>query len=122
MKKIILLSFIATFTLSNTFAKIWRVNNVAGVAADFTTAQFAHDNILVQAGDTIHLGQSAVCYGGLSISKKLTVISIGDFLTTNPNLQCSPLTGRLDDVFINNINADISLLHCNVKLLCCKSK
>ena len=84
MKKIILL---ATFSLSLFIAqaKIWRVNNVPGIAADFTTAQAAHDG--AAANDTIYLESSPTSYGDLTTTKKLTWIGLGYFLTKNPGLQ-----------------------------------
>ncbi len=113
MKKFFLFAF-ALILLNAASAKIWRVNNVAGIDADFTTAQLAHDNVLVQAGDTLHLEPSTVTYGNLTMTKRLTVISIGDFFGTNTDVQYSPLTGRLTSITIANVNANGSVLHCNI--------
>lgn len=96
MKKIILFSVAATLTCSISFAKVWRVNNVSGVVANFSTAQAANDNASVLPGDTIHLEPSIVSYGALSTSKRLTWISTGAFLAANPNQQSSLNAGRID--------------------------
>jgi hypothetical protein len=42
-------------------AKIWRVNNNAGVAADFTSVDAAVNHSSVVNGDTIHVEPTAVC-------------------------------------------------------------
>ena len=87
MKKIFLLTLAATLISSLSFAKIWRVNNNAGVIADFTTAQQANNSASVMNGDTIHLEPSPASYGDLNASKRLTWISIGAFLVNYPNEQ-----------------------------------
>ena len=96
MKQFFLLSVAATLTCSISFAKVWRVNNNGGVAANFTSAQAAHDATAVLAGDTIHLEPSIISYGGLSTQKRLTWISTGGFLSNYPNEQFSPNAGRID--------------------------
>jgi hypothetical protein len=58
-----------------THAKIWRVNNNPGIAADFTTLQAAHDG--ATAGDTLMLEMSNNSYGNCTFTKKLVVIGPG---------------------------------------------
>jgi hypothetical protein len=71
-------------------AKIWRVNNNAGVVADFTTFNGAATSTSVLAGDTIHLEPSATSYAtsSFNLTKRLVVIGVGYFLnpanTTTP--------------------------------------
>ena len=95
-------------------AKIWRVNNVAGVVADFTTAQAAHDNASVNPGDTLHIEPSITLYGTLTMTKRLTIISIGNFLSATPTAQYSPVTGTITSISISNVSASNSVFHCNV--------
>ncbi|MBA2251053.1 MAG: hypothetical protein H0W12_12775 [Chitinophagaceae bacterium] len=98
MKKGILLSVLSiTFLFSS--AKIWRVNNVPGVAADFTTAQAAHNG--AAANDTIYLESSPTSYGDLTTSKKLTWIGLGYFLPQNPGLQFHSNTGFTGTIQVN---------------------
>jgi hypothetical protein len=66
-------------------AKIWRVNNMTGVTADFNNLQSAYD--AATAGDTIHVEPSVNNYGGVSCYKRLVWLSVGDFLTQNPGNQ-----------------------------------
>ena len=99
MRKISSLVFIAVFICMGASAKIWRVNNMPGVTADFTTAQAAHDG--ANAGDTIHLEPSVNSYGGLSTNKKLYWVSIGSFLTQNPGNQFSTTPGIISSLTVN---------------------
>ena len=92
------------FFLSGTsFAKIWRVNNMSGVTADFTTAQAAHDG--ASAGDTIHLEPSVNSYGSVTATKPLVWISIGSFLIDNPGNQFSITTGKIESISFNTGSA-----------------
>jgi hypothetical protein len=118
MKKVILLAAIALSCILATSpanAKIWRLNNT-GIQADFTTVQAAHDNILVQPGDTLHLEPSPTSYGNLSgMSKRLTIISTGNFLAENPGTQFSNNAGFMNYVtFANTGTATGSVFHCNM--------
>lgn len=100
MKKLIIVSTMLFFLSENSFAKIWRVNNMNGVTADFTTAQAAHDG--ASAGDTIHLEPSVNSYGSVSASKPLVWLSIGSFLIDNPGNQFSTTTGKIESITFNN--------------------
>jgi hypothetical protein len=113
MKKIFLLSVAATLVSSLSFAKIWRVNNNAGVIADFTTAQQANNSASVMNGDTIHLEPSAASYGTLVVTKRLTWISIGAFLVNYPNEQYHIQPGSITslDVYPGSNAADNSSFH-----------
>jgi hypothetical protein len=95
MNKIALLitAFIISFSAS---AKIWRVNNNAGINADFTTLQAAHNG--AASGDTIYVEGSANNYGGLTCTKKLHIIGTGYFLDENQNLQANALVSRVGTI------------------------
>lgn len=98
MKKFYL--FAVTILLCvNCFAKIWRVNNNTGVNADYTTLQDAHNG--ATAGDTLYLESSPTNYGGLTATKKITVIGTGFFLDQNLNLQAFILTSKVGQMFLN---------------------
>lgn len=113
MKNLILI-VLAFFAYQSPFAKIWRVNNVPGVTADFTTVQAAHDAAGVQPGDTLHIEPSITGYGSLTMSKRLVIISIGDFLWVNPGAQYAQVTGTIASININNVSASNSVFHCTV--------
>lgn len=130
MKKLFLLLLIC---LSITFvnAKIWRVNNNAGVTADFTSAQQANDAASVVNDDTLHFESSINNYGSLTLNKRLVLIGLGDFLTTNLNLQSTSINAflvninvvaggggstimvSLNDITLSTVN-DVVLQRCNV--------
>jgi len=91
--------FLALFAL-NVSAKIWRVNS-AGLPADFTSVQAAHDAANVLAGDTIHLEPSMVSYGSLTSTKKLIILGPGYFLNLNTNQQANPVTATIENFTLN---------------------
>ncbi len=102
MKKLIVFTALICSGFTS-FAKIWRVNNMMGVTADFTTAQAAHD--AASSGDTIHLEPSVNSYGSVSCSKPLVWLSIGSFLTDNPGNQFSTTTGKMDYIYFQDGSA-----------------
>jgi hypothetical protein len=69
------------------FATVWRVSNLNGSDADFTTLQAAHD--AASSGDTIHVEGSHIFYGIATITKQLTIIGPGYFLDQNPATQAN---------------------------------
>ncbi len=81
----LLVLFLSSFSVSTSYAKIWRVNNRGVIPADFTSAQAAHDG--ANPGDTIFLEPSPTNYGNLTVSKKLIVIGTGYFLAENLETQ-----------------------------------
>ncbi len=83
MKKAILCISVAAMFSFSASAKIWRVNN-GGIPADYTSLQDALTAIPI--GDTIYLEGSPNSYAlPASITKKVTIIGPGYFLTQNPN-------------------------------------
>jgi hypothetical protein len=109
MKKIIMLAVCLTaLTVLNSSAKIWRVNS-AGLPADFTTIQAAHDAASVAAGDTLHLEPSGVSYGALVSTKKLIILGPGYFLDQNTNQQANPSDAAID-IFTLNAGSDGTII------------
>lgn len=82
MKKTLLLAAFILAAFTQSYAKIWRINNNAGVAADFTTVGAAIASASVVSGDTLHIEASANSYpvSGSQITKSLTYIGVGYFL------------------------------------------
>lgn len=108
MKKMFALFVLSLIVINDSFAKIWRVNNVTGVAADFITAQAANDG--AANGDTIHLEPSLNTYGDLTLTKRLYIISTGNFLLQNPGFQQSIVAGFLSNIRIYEGGANGSIL------------
>jgi hypothetical protein len=85
-------------------AKIWRINNNAGIAADFTSFGDAVNSASVVAGDTLHLEPSNTEYAtsSVTITKRLVVLGVGYLLdpadattTGNTGLQTTTLRSAL---------------------------
>lgn len=81
-------------------AGIKRVNNNAGVDADFTAIQAAHD--ASAAGDTIYVEGSTISYGNLTINKKIYLIGPGYFLPQNPQTQANPSSAPFGTITCGN--------------------
>jgi len=111
---------------SITNAKVWRLNNNAGISTDFTsftTAQNAASN-----GDTIYVEGSPTSYGNITISKQLIIIGTGYFLTENPQTQANLNSSKFGTVTFNTgsegtimtgleITGDIEIKVGNISLL-----
>ena len=107
MKKFLLAATVTVAISVNLNAAKWRVNNVAGVNADFTTIQAAHN--AANAGDTIYLEPSAGSYGNLTATKRLVIIGPGYFLAENEDLQAN-LTSSIIGTIDFNSGSDGSVL------------
>jgi hypothetical protein len=71
-----------------------RVNNNPGIDADYTNLQDAHDN--AKNGDTIYVEGSTTDYAGANLSKKLTIIGPGYFLSENDSTQANGLEAKFN--------------------------
>jgi hypothetical protein len=116
MGKFYLLTLGLGLLCANCFAKIWRVNNNIGIAADFTTLQDAHNG--AASGDTIYVESSPTNYGSLTSSKKLTIVGTGYFLAQNQGLQAFTLPAMVGSVTFNAGSAGsiIEGLHLNASV------
>jgi hypothetical protein len=97
-------------TVSN--AAVWRVSNVSGANADFTGITEALNSTMVQSGDTLYIEPSPVSYGSISVTKMLTIIGNGYFLTQNPETQSNTNNSTLSTVSFNNGSAGSSISGC----------
>lgn len=110
MNKTIFTILLIVFTAWNADAKIWRVNNTPGVAADFKDLQDGID--AASAGDTIYLEGSTAWYNLTTLTKKLTIIGTGYFLSgqfNNPGLQADGNSAIIGLLYIDS-SASGSLL------------
>lgn len=114
MKTLLLLLAISLTTVS--FARVWRVNSTPGINAPFKTAQQAHDSAAVVAGDTLYFESSGIEYGNLVMTKRLTLISTGWFLSQNPGLQYHVQPAILRFVTVEP-SAGGSVFHCNMNTI-----
>ncbi|MDF2193708.1 right-handed parallel beta-helix repeat-containing protein [Paraflavitalea sp. CAU 1676] len=102
--KYLSLFVLATGMSLSTQAKIWRLNNNAGVVADFTTFQAAALSSTVSPGDTLYLEPSNTTYwtNSFTLAKKLIVVGAGYLLDPantsfpgNPGLQTSTIEAKI---------------------------
>ncbi len=100
------IGMIISLLISQTvMAKVWRVNNTAGVAADFTQCTTAFASTSVVDGDTLYIEGASANYNGSTLTKKLVLIGPGYLLAgtgANAGLQFNPyvadVTIRVDSL------------------------
>lgn len=114
MKKLATLVIISLISLS-TQAKIYRLNNNAGAAARFTSAQTAHDSCA--AGDTIYAEGTPNTYGTLNITKKITIIGPGYYLAQNPQTQATLVSALFQTINCNSGSAGTLLTGLDVGVI-----
>lgn len=95
-KTLLLVVSLLLLVCLNASAKIWRVNNIVGIAADFTTLQAAHD--AAAAGDTLHIEGSPNNYNSLQVNKKLVFIGPGYYLDENANTMAFNQSAKLNSL------------------------
>lgn len=100
MKKTIVLALF-TLTIAVSFATIWHVNNNAGIVADFSTLDAAFASAQVVAGDTLYIYGSAVSYSPPALTKRLTLIGPGYYLSQNTGLQYSQLPAYITSLTLD---------------------
>ncbi|MDE1190638.1 MAG: hypothetical protein PW786_00610 [Arachidicoccus sp.] len=98
----------ATGLCTNANAKIWRVNNNAGVIADFTSFNAAVTSASVVNGDTLHFEASATSYGDAVLTKRLVLLGTGYFLSgsnSNAGLQANTNAAQLGGINIDTLGS-----------------
>ena len=86
-KQITIIAMAILMIAQITSATVWRVNATPNSSAHYASLQAAHDNALTLTDDTLYLEGSTFSAGGLTITKKLTIIGNGYFLDQNPDTQ-----------------------------------
>lgn len=96
--------FVSAFLFSmNASAKVWRVNNNAGVSRDFSEVGTAVTNAAVQNGDTLYVEGSTATYNFVTINKRLVIIGPGYFLSENPGLQANVADASFGTVVLDSL-------------------
>jgi hypothetical protein len=99
-------TLIAICALGTAHAKVWRVNNNAGVNANFTTMASAVANAAVGNGDTLYIEGSATNYDGINLSKRLVIIGAGYSLSgagANAGLQANPNPSVASSIYLDSL-------------------
>lgn len=111
--KNLLFSIIILFGMQSVVhSTVWRVNNLPGTNAHFTTLQAAHNSASVLAGDTLHLEASSGSYGDLTATKMLVIIGAGYFLSENQNLQSNFNSSVVGNITFNAGSNGSILIGC----------
>ncbi|WP_153800571.1 hypothetical protein [Foetidibacter luteolus] len=117
--KALVSTLLAVLVINCTYAKIWRVNNNAGIAADFTTLAAAQEG--ASAGDTLHIEPSATNYGSITLTKRLVIIGTGYYLNENPNTQAIKQSSLVNSITLYSgasgsviMGLDFTSNDCNV--------
>ena len=104
--KAVTLMFVVLFAISAISATVWHVNNVViptgapSILRDFTDLQSANDSPSVANGDTLYI--YAGSYPGATITKQLTIIGTGYFLSENPETQFINQPSYVDVISFNS--------------------
>ena len=102
-------------------AKIWRINsasnynpstghygdNFGGTQSFPVFKQIVQGDTSFSAGDTLHLEGSTTTYNSYTLTKKLTIIGPGYFLTNNPKVSNNGLDAKIDALYFG-IGSDSS--------------
>jgi hypothetical protein len=108
----LLLSALAILMLSFTAeATVWRVNNNAGVDADFNNLNTAVNSGTVVSGDTLYVEASSTNYGSFTCSKQLTIIGTGFMLDANDSTQADQNEASLNGTTYFNPGSEGSIIY-----------
>lgn len=75
---------IAVFSNMALYGTVWRISNISGADAHFTSVQDAIYSNNVNSSDTLYIEPSPVSYGDAALHKTLFLIGNGFFLDENP--------------------------------------
>lgn len=126
MKKIynVCLALCAILLTIQANAKVWRVNNTTGVAADFKEIGTAVNSNLVLAGDTIYLEGSTSSYLGFNLTKKLVIIGSGYLLNgagSNTGLQALALNSKVSGIYLDSLGSGSTIIGISSPMYCYSS-
>lgn len=113
-KRFFSLAVVALFSATLVNATVWRVSNVNGADADFTSINEANNSTMVQSGDTLYIEPSATTYAQGIISKQLIIIGNGYFLTENPETQANTNTSTINGIVFNSGSAGSAIVGCAI--------
>jgi len=113
MKKRIITTVVAAiFMAAVSNAAVWRVSNITGADAHFTTIQAANNSTMVLPGDTLYIEPSPTTYSNATINKPLTIIGSGYFVTENPETQAIPHTTRISGITFTTGSSGSVIMGC----------
>jgi hypothetical protein len=116
MKTIFAFAVCFTAVCFTSNARVWRVNNTPGVVADFTDMPAAMASSSVVNDDTIYVEGSGTNYSTFLLTKRLTIIGTGYFLSganSNTGLQNNPNASTIATVYIDTLSSGSKLMGLN---------
>jgi|GEM_PF-1906626 len=85
-------------------AMVWRVNNIAGIQADFKTLNELNQNGHVSDGDTVYIEGSADLYSiSAPLTRRLIFFGPGYLLNDNSGLQAVPLMATINSLTLDSL-------------------
>lgn len=85
-------------------AMVWRVNNTAGIQADFKTLNELFQNGHVSDGDTVYVEGSVDNYtASITLTKRLIFFGPGYLLNDNIGLQAVPLMASINSITLDSL-------------------
>lgn len=85
-------------------AMVWRVNNTAGIQADFKTLNELIQNGHVSDGDTVYIEGSADNYtASVNLTRRLIFFGPGYLLNENSGLQAVPLSATINSLTLDSL-------------------
>ncbi|MEX0980927.1 MAG: hypothetical protein WD577_04225 [Bacteroidales bacterium] len=94
-------------------ANVWRISNITGADAHFTSIQDANDSHLVAQGDTLYIEPSSVSYGSATLKKSLVIIGNGYFLDQNPETQANKNISKTGTITFDTGSAGSAIMGCS---------
>jgi hypothetical protein len=113
-KSFLLIMLAVAGSTSMVYAHHYRVSNIPGASAQYTSVQAAHDATLVIPGDTLYIEPSGTTYGVFNWSKQLVVIGNGYFLAANPETQANTATSRFENIYISSGASSSFITGCDI--------
>lgn len=109
----VLVFIICFFCVRSADAKVRRVNNAPGVAADFKEVNAAIASSAVAAGDTLCVEGSATVYLAFQITKKLVLIGSGYLLSgtgANTGLQAMGYASSVSGIYLDSLGSGSTIM------------
>ncbi|MBO2012728.1 hypothetical protein [Hymenobacter negativus] len=86
------------FNVTPAQARVWRIDNNTGAAADFAQGAAAIADSRVVNGDTLYFSGSTTVYSNLTVNKRLVIFGVGYYLDQNPNTQVAFSTAKVSSI------------------------
>lgn len=100
-------------SIGTAHAKVWRVNNNAAVATNFTSLTAAFNSPAVGDGDTLYVEGSVTAYDAPTLTKRLVIIGTGYLLSgagANTGLQAYPNPSTVNTIAFDSLASGSTII------------